>query len=120
MSNKKFVIMYNPLVGATCTDGEITNTAANIIDLGNRYLNGLSLIPDYIVGNQMLVDAIRLKIAEGCIPYDRVVFSYQGEELAVTSTGQYVGRIMADGYCDVHQRILAGLVSKRRPWLEGI
>ena len=87
------VVEYDPKKGVSMPDAEIENFVDTVIldhiKKGDEYL---------IVSNEMVISMFRVKIAEGSLQTENIIFEFEGQQLRATKAGRM--EHWPKGFCD--------------------
>lgn len=106
MTTPKFIFTYDPNGGAALTDGQVKGYADMLV--ASAIATGSI---DVVVGNEAVMDCIRLAVIRGKLPYEDTVYKFKDELLEISSNGAAIN--WPKGFCDLNLDIVTELLTEQ-------
>lgn len=99
-SNKRFVVIYDPIKGDATPDG----LAKVVVD---GYINSTKNYT-IVTSTSLVVDCFRIAVSEGRISHDEIAFFHKDIEVTISERGLINSAPV--GFCDLHEKYIMQLL----------
>lgn len=99
-SNKRFVVIYDPIKGIPTPDGLASVVVEGYINSSKNYT--------IVTSTSLVVDCFRLAVSDGRIQHDEIVFFHKDIEVTISERGLIESAPV--GFCDLHERYIMQLL----------